>query len=492
MKPIAISPTRPPAPESPPVVHDRTKAVRHVRQLIGLYLLLLIFEGALRKWILPQLSAPLLLVRDPVVVVIYLVAIRARVFPQNVWIVIVEILAALFWATGIIVMLPYFPLKTVLLVTGFGVRSNFLHLPLIFIIPKVFDLEDVKRIGWWTMVGMIPMAVLMALQFAASPDSFINLAAGGEGTQMHAGGGRVRPAGLFSFVSGTIYYASATAAFLLHAAMAKLRYRPWLLYGSAAALILALGVSGSRATVLGVVVVVASLGALLLIRPTLLNRFVRQLIVGVVLLWAVSHLPLFRQGIDILTNRFTESAEEVSVVDGLLLRMLDSFTEAFRVFGQVPLGGHGLGVGTMGGAALLTGQATFLLAENEWTRVLLESGPLLGLAFIAWRIALAVKLGWFSFQQVRAGNTLPLFLFAAGVFLVLQGTFGQPTSLGFTVALAGLCLAARSPETAATEKDGGDEPSASPPPALRRRSPYADRLHRPGPRSRLHHGPSGR
>ena len=99
-----------------------------------------------------------------------------------------------------------------------------------------------------------------------------------------------------------------------------------------------------------------------------------------------------------------------------------------------------LGVGTSGGASFLTGEATFLLAENEWSRILSKSGPILGLAFVLWRSALVLKVGWFSLQQVRAGNTLPLLLFGAGVFTLLQGPFGQPTSLGFAVVFAGLAL----------------------------------------------------
>ena len=35
---------------------------------IWLYLLLWIFEGALRKWILPSLATPLLVVRDPIAI----------------------------------------------------------------------------------------------------------------------------------------------------------------------------------------------------------------------------------------------------------------------------------------------------------------------------------------------------------------------------------------------------------------------------------------
>ena len=37
-----------------------------LKKLFWLYFLLLVFEGALRKWILPHYSAPLLLIRDPV------------------------------------------------------------------------------------------------------------------------------------------------------------------------------------------------------------------------------------------------------------------------------------------------------------------------------------------------------------------------------------------------------------------------------------------
>ena len=468
--------------------------IHYIRQLIFLYLLLLVFEGAFRKWIVPQLSAPLLLIRDPVVLLIYLLAFRARIFPHNVWVVTLEIIAVLSWATGIIVLLPYFPISTIILVTGYGVRSDFLHLPLIFIIPAVFDLEDVKRIGRWTIIGMIPMAALMVAQFAASPDAFINRAAGlGEGTQIAAGGGKIRPPGVFSFVTGAVYYSSASAAFLLHTVIAKLPFRSWLLYAAGTGLIVSLGVSGSRSAVLAVLVVVASLGVILLVRPTLVNRFGRHLLLAAVVFWAVSYLPIFREGIEVLSNRFTESADENSIVGGLVGRTVGGFTEGLLVLDRVPLGGYGLGVGTSGGANFLTGQASFLLAENEWSRILLESGPILGLAFLIWRTALACKLGVFAIRQIEAGNTLPIFLFSAGIFVVLQGPFGQPTSLGFAVVFAGLCLAAR-PLAAQTEAtaDSPNDDSESPPPRPMRRSTYAERLHGSISRSHPGHGPFDR
>ena len=135
-------------------------------------------------------------------------------------------------------------------------------------------------------------------------------------------------------------------------------------------------------------------------------------------------------------------------------------------------------MGTNGGANFLVGHAEFLLAENEWSRILLESGPILGLAFLIWRCALTYRVFRVALRQLTFGNTLPLFLFSASCLVLLEGPFGQPTSLGFAVALGGLALAARNPENDEVELDDEEpnDPAAFPPP-VQRRSPYAERLH---------------
>ncbi len=50
--------------------------IRNIRRLIWLYFWLLLFEGALRKWVAPQLANPLLIIRDPVVLLIYALALQ--------------------------------------------------------------------------------------------------------------------------------------------------------------------------------------------------------------------------------------------------------------------------------------------------------------------------------------------------------------------------------------------------------------------------------
>jgi len=252
----------------PAPVADYSATLQNIRRLVYLYIFLLIIEGALRKWIVSQFSNPLLLVRDPIVLAIYFLAWRARVFSRNAFISSLAIIGILSWIVSIFVLDPYVPMSRILLVTAYGFRSNFLHLPLIFIFASVFDADDVRKIGWWILLGMIPMSLLMALQFHSTPDSFINRTVGlGESEQITAGGGKIRPPGTFSFISGPIHYVTGAAAFVLYGGLRRATYRSWLLLGAGCSVFLAIVVSGSRSLVVSVLLVVLSLAIVLLIRP---------------------------------------------------------------------------------------------------------------------------------------------------------------------------------------------------------------------------------
>ena len=426
---MAMARANTPAIPAAPVWASREKLLTNIRRLIWVYFFLLILEGALRKWVVPRFSDPLLIIRDPIVILIYMLAIRARIFPRTAFIFSLAVIGVLSWAAGIFVLLPFLPPQTVILVTGYGFRSNFLHLPLIFVIPAVFNFGHVKHLGWWVILGMVPMALLMMYQFHAAPDSFINRTVGlGEAQQIQTGGGKIRPPGTFSFISGAILYLSAATAFLLHAALSKLQYKNWILIASGLALIAGVAVSGSRSAVVSVGLVIAALAVILVVRPNAVPKFGRILLLVLILGWALSHVPIFREGVGILSDRFTESAEqsETSIAHGMFTRVFEGFFEGFKVIDRLPLAGYGLGIGTNGGARFLVGRAAFLLAENEWSRILLESGPLFGVAFLLWRTILTFRIGYLSFVELTLGRTLPIFLFSAGFFALLDGPFGQP------------------------------------------------------------------
>src|SRR5713226_2731510 len=459
--------------------NSEEKAKRYIRRLIWLYFWLLLIEGALRKWVLPDYSNPLLLVRDPVVIAIYLWAIPARVLPRTGWTIALVVIGFLSLLATFVQLWPYLSPKMIALVGGYGFRSNFFHLPLIFVMASVLRPKDVKRFGWWTLLILVPMSMLMAAQFGAAPDAFLNRTPGGEGETMMAALGKVRTAGTFSFVVGVAAYLSLATGYLVWGLLKPGLYKSWLLTVAGIALVVGIAVSGSRLTVGACAVVVASLVLVVILSRDVVNRFGHALIVILILGFVVSRLPVFHEGVNVLSARFTEvaAASEQSVARGLIARVVASFEDAFFVYGKAPFLGYGLGIGTNAGAKFLTGHSGFLLTEGEWSRIFLESGPVLGLAYVAWRFALVGRIGWLCMRSVRLGNLLPILLFSSSFLPMISGQFGQPTILGFAVFTTGLALAALN------MKEVQAKPGASPPTRakvaipMRGRSAYAQRLH---------------
>jgi hypothetical protein len=454
------------------------KVTNWIRQLIWIYFWLLLLEGALRKWIVPQLSNPLLIVRDPVVIAIYFLAFRLRLFPRNAWIITLGSIAVLTIICTFVQLLPYIPPKSIALVAGYGFHANYLHLPLIFIIARVMRPEDLRKFGWSILLLLIPMSLLLVAQFRASPEAFVNRTAGGEGEMMTATLGKVRTAGPFSFVIGVVAYYSLATGYLLWGVLRKGTYKNWLLAAAGVCLIIGIVVSGSRSVVAACGVVMASLLVAMVLRPDIVNRFAQVLVVVVVLGLIVSRTPVFKQGLNVLTTRFTEVAEasETTVTGSVVGRFVSGFTEPFHVLPYAPFLGFGLGIGTNAGAKLLTHSTGFLLTEDEWARIFLESGPVLGMAFVFWRLVLAVRVGWLCVKAVVVGNLLPILLFSSTFLPLINGQFGQPTILGFVVFVSGLTLAAL--------QDANVQPKSrpAPPPGkdasrVRGRSVYAERIH---------------
>jgi hypothetical protein len=331
------------------------------------------------------------------------------------------------------------------------------------------------------LILAVPMALLMVAQFRASPDSFLNRAAGGEGEQIVSAMGKVRTAGPFSFVVGVVAYFALATGFLVWAALRRGVYRNWVLFAAGIALLIGIAVSGSRSVVGACAVVVASLVFVLFLRPRAVNRFGQVLVVTVVLGFLVTQTPIFREGLGVLTARFSAvaEAEEQSIAIGLISRVFDGFGELVRIFPTAPFFGFGLGIGTNGGAKFLTGQSTFLLAEGEWARLVLESGPVLGLAFLLWRVGLVFRVVVLCLQSVRRGNVLPLLLFSSSGLPLMNGQFGPPTILGFAVFTTGLALAARNTDDESEISAGPTKGEPASERIVGRRSPYADRLHGP-------------
>jgi len=271
---------------------------KRIRQLIWIYFWLLIFEGALRKWFLPSLSTPLLIVRDPVVILIYLVALSGHKFPRTgffAWIIGLAFVSLLASFTG----------QGNIKVTLYGLRTDFLSLPLIFLIGRALTPADVKKAGKWVLILAVPMALLAFEQFRSAPDARINAGAGGElSAQLFASSGRIRPAGTFSFVTGMVCFLSLTAAFVLFDFLQKKQYPRVISLSALVGLGLALGVSGSRSAILTVSLVLATAVLACLYQGKFFSSAIKPLLAIYTVFLVLSLLPVFQQGNGRATGAF--------------------------------------------------------------------------------------------------------------------------------------------------------------------------------------------
>jgi len=436
------------------------------KQLIWAYFWLLILEGALRKWIVPSLSTPLLIVRDPIVILIYMVAASEGKFPKNPFIVWTIILA-------FFCFLASFSGQGTVVVTLYGLRTDFLQLPLIFLIPQVLTTEDVKKIGKWVLILSVPMAVIALFQFRAPPDARINAGAGGEvGAQLYASSGKVRPSGTFSFVNGMVCYLSMVGAFVLYSFLQHWPYKRLISYSAMGALGLCLLVSGSRSAILTVSIVLVVAVIVCMIKGKHFGSALKPLISVFLILFILSFLPVFKEGMAVNQSRFEGAG---GFKEGIWDRILGDFIAGFKAVDLVPFFGLGLGIGTNAGAGLLSGARGFLLSEGEWARVVMESGPFLGFAFIGLRLAILAYLVSKAWKALDRGAVLPSLLLGAIGLDLIYGQFSQPTAMGFVILGGGLSLAAGGgiEET----EDTPDEPVETGVRKIKGRSSYAEALH---------------
>ena len=97
---------------------------------VWVYFIILIFEGALRKWVLPGLATPLLVIRDPIAIGLVFIAWKRGLLPGNFSMTGMMII-------GLISIFTAFYLgHGNLAVALFGARIFLFHFPMIFVIEK--------------------------------------------------------------------------------------------------------------------------------------------------------------------------------------------------------------------------------------------------------------------------------------------------------------------------------------------------------------------
>lgn len=412
-----------------------------IKRLLWYFFWLLIFEGVLRKWIFPQWANVLFFSRAPFLLASYFVAWRLGIFPRNAFISVIGVLAVFSFIIGLFIGNIW--------VTLFGLRVDFLYFPLIFLVPQVFNRQDVIRIGRRMLILSLPMALLMSAQFLSSKYHWLNVGVGWAFNGQIFSFDRVRAPGTFAYALGAGLFFSLTLSFLLWGYIVGGIYSRLLLGAGAVAFIIAIFSSASRMFVGTVFMEFVLIFLFLLSRRDVLLRLVKRgflmplifLLILVLMGFSQYFCDLFYNGLSVLALRFGDLR---MVQHGFLERFLSSFIKPYQMVARVPFWGYGIGRSTHAASFFLNGNKVFFLAEGEWERLIVEGGRLLGSLLIALRVTLFVYLFEQSIMHVKKLNYLPFFIFAGCWLNILMGQFGESDILAFSCFFGGVCLAAGS------------------------------------------------
>jgi hypothetical protein len=412
---------------------------RLIRKGIWIYVLLLIFEGALRKWVLPGLSMPLLLVRDPIAIWILFIVWQRGDFPKSIYLNVgiaigaIGILTALIFGHGN------------LFVAIYGARILLIHFPLLFIIGQILNRDDVIELGKLVLWLAVPITVLTALQFYSPQSSWVNRGVGGDisGSGFSGAMGFFRPSGTFSFTNGNSFFFTLVAVFVIYFWINQEKINRILLVLSSLAVVMAIPLSISRTLFFSIVISVF----FAVFAASRNSRHVGKIIsAGLVMVFAVlllSQLEVFQTAIEVLSTRFDNAKTSEGGLSGTIIdRYLGGLLGAIGNVSEQPFFGHGMGMGTNAGSALLTGGRQFLISEDEWGRLIGELGPILGLGIILSRLGLCLELFRLSYSKMTSNDMLPWMLLSFGLLIIPQGQWAQPTTLGFSTVVGGLIIAA--------------------------------------------------
>jgi hypothetical protein len=423
------------------VAGQTTVAPVLLKRAVWLYILLLIFEGALRKWFLPFLATPLLVIRDPVALWIIVMAGRKGFLPFN------------FFAFAMILVGVVSLIMTLIVGHGnvsvavFGARILLLQFPLIFAIGRIFDREDVIQVGRFILYLTPFMAILIAMQFYSPQSAWVNRGVGGDEEGAGFKGGIrefLRPPGTFSFTNGVSLFFALAAPFIFYFWMQRKKIKMPILIAATIALLAAIPLSISRGLLFSVIVTFIFMCLASLYQPRYIGALIFSAIGGALGLAILSNTEFFQTATEAFSTRIELANSQEGGLSGVLGdRYLGGLIGALSYSSvDYPFFGRGLGMGTNVGAQLLEGDRNvFLISEGEWGRLIGEMGPLLGVLAILIRLVFSGSLAVSAFRKLSEGDLLPWLILSFVLLNIPQGQWAQPTSLGFCIMSGGLALA---------------------------------------------------
>jgi len=409
-----------------------------LKKLFWVYFLLLIFEGALRKWAVPALSAPLLIVRDPVSLLIIWEAFRTNKWPSR-WSAVISLVTVLLVGLFVVQIIG----GDSLIVGLYGLRSYLLPIPVLFIIGENLDYEDLRKLCVCTLWLLLPMSLLEVAQYLAPSGGWLNKGATEGGGQIGFVVGHVRASGTFSFSIGAEFFVSMAAAFILYGMVSTGFANKWLLWATVFAVILSVPTLGSRAVLVQLAAMLACVAIGATMGLSQFGKVLRVILPLAIFSFLAAQLPVFSDAMQSLTERVAgaNNNEGGGVEEALVFRTVGPIVDAIE--GAVSSNNWlGRGMGSDAGVFYALGNSEW--SDNEIDREMMELGPIAGIGSFLIKSFLAITLLSQALARARNQQGLALFMLPPALSLLFFGTPEQPTTQGFMVVTTAFCIAAAS------------------------------------------------
>jgi hypothetical protein len=392
-------------------------------------LILMIYEGALRKWFLPQFQQPIYFAKDALLLGAYFGYfvgsrwLRGRnPFHRHVGNGILAFYALLCLSQLLNPRLPN------IFVGLYGLQSYIMYVPLMYMVPAL--LPDERAMRRFVLGVVITAAIPLALgiiQFNLPPTHFLNqyvwsdqgIATFGPDDNL------VRVTSTFSYISGYASYLSALAVLLLALALMEgARWLRFVLVGSVAAVVVNLFMTGSRGPLLLVVLCVP-----FVVLQAFMRARKRQVKTALVLTLAIP--------IAVAAALWTAPDAQIAMADRVtsngsenLERIKQLFTEPVRAFNDAGPIGYGIGTTLPGSSFLYQPKVTDEQPppyEGEHERVMIEVGNIGYFLVLLARVVVPLQL----FLCLRNCHS-PLRPLIAAAFVVTVANVPLPIIINHT------------------------------------------------------------
>lgn len=404
---------------------------RLVQVLSAIFLLLMTYDGAVRKWLFPSAEQLVFVLKDIVLLLACIIAIVYGIVRQGTFLVPLPVQLCLAMYAAWVVIEALNPSLPSLLLALWGIKAHLLYIGLIILLPacarSVSDIFRVLvRLYPWVV---IPVSVIALLQVAAPPDSVLNQTIT-EGDELARFGEQelVRVFGPFSYLSGMAAFVNFVV--LLGAGLLLIGYhRRWALILGFAMAVLNLPSTGSRAVILTCV-----LGWFAMLIGGVMSREIglRQVFVALVLIPSALALSIWWQG-DVwqaLAQRFEGSRSDEDRIFTAALAAV----EKMSVSGVL---GYGTGATNLAARAFVPENFPYWLPvgfEEESGRIVLELGV------IGWVSSIAVRLSilfWCVYLMMMGNGPI---LRSTGIIALPAVLIGLYTGTGVFAATYGAVM----------------------------------------------------